>query len=233
VTVRRFVALLLAASVLAGCGEVGRGTGGTATLWITRDRGSELLLSTKVAAGQTLMRALRSKAQVSTRYGGRYVQSIDGVSGSLSARHDWFWFVNGIAGDRSAAEYRLHPGDVAWWDYRDWSHDPELAVVVGAFPEPFLHGFDGSRRQVAVRYAPGRRAGARKVARAVHADSVQALGASTPGDDDVFVLTSGPARFVAAQREPGASPSSPVQLTYSGDVRRLLAGAYTRRFSVP
>jgi len=233
VTVRRIAALLLAASLVAGCGGVGRGTGGTATLWITRDRGTELLLSTKVAAGQTLMRALRSKAQVSTRYGGRYVQSIDGISGSLSARHDWFWFVNGLAGDTSAAEYRLHPGDVAWWDYRDWSHDPELAVVVGAFPEPFLHGFDGSRRAVAVRYGPGLRPGAVKIGKAVQAASVEPLGTPTTSGDDVFALVSGPTRFVAVQRSPGSAPASPVQLTYAGDVRRLLAGAYARRFSVP
>jgi len=234
VTVRRIAALLLVAGSLAGCGGVGGGTtAGTATLWITRDRGTVLLVDAKVAAGQTLMRALRTKAHVETRYGGRYVQSIDGISGSLSAQHDWFWFVNGLAGDRSAAEYVLHPGDVAWWDYRDWSHDPELAVVVGAFPEPFLHGYGGSRRSVAVRYGPGLRAGALKVSKTVRAVSVAPLGAPTPKSDDLFVLASGPSRFVAVQRSPGASPSSPVQLTYAGDVRRLLAGAYARRFSVP
>jgi hypothetical protein len=234
VTVRRIVLLLLAALVLAGCGEASGGTGaGTATLWITRDRGSVLVLDVRVPAGQTLMRALRSKAHVDTRYGGRYVQAIDGVQGSLSAHRDWFWFVNGLAGDESAAEYRLRPGDVAWWDYRDWSHDPELAVVVGAFPEPFLHGYDGKTREVAVRYAPGLRPGARTVAGLLHAVSVAPMATPAPADDDVFLLVTGPARFVAAQRSPGASPSSPVQLTFAGDVARLLFGAYARRFSVP
>ena len=230
---RRSVALLLTALALAGCGEAGRGSGATATLWITRDRGTVMMLDAKVPAGETLMRALRSKAHVDTRYGGRYVQAIDGISGSLSAHRDWFWFVNGLAGDRSAAEYRLRPGDTAWWDYRDWNHDPELAVVVGAFPEPFLHGYDGKRRTVAVRYGPGLRAGAERIAQAVHADSVARLASPAPRGDDVFVLTSGSTRFEAVQRAPGTGPSSPVELTFSGDVGRLLAGAYERRFSVP
>ena len=77
---------------------------------------------------------------------------------------DWFWFVNGLAGDRSAASYRLRAGEVAWWDYRDWSNDADtLEVVAGAFPEPFLHGFDGTKRVAAVRYEPGLRAGAGQI----------------------------------------------------------------------
>ena len=141
----RLILPLLAALALAGCGGVGPSAAdGTARLWVTHDRGSELVLDTTVPAGQTLLRALRSKEDVSTRYGGGFVQSIDGVEGSARHHRDWFWFVNGLAGDRSATAYRLRDGDVAWWDYRDWSHDAAtLEVVAGAFPEPFLHGYGG------------------------------------------------------------------------------------------
>ncbi len=116
---------------------------GTAQLWVTRDRGAKLLVDTKVEAGQTLMRALASETDVKTRYGGRYVQAVNGIEGSLSAQRDWFWFVNGYEGDRSAASYRLHDGDVAWLDYRGWQREGEARVVVGAFPEPFVHGYGG------------------------------------------------------------------------------------------
>ena len=92
------------------------------------------------------MRALASEADVETRYGGRYVQAVNGIEGSLSAQRDWFWFVNGYEGDRSAASYRLHDGDVAWLDYRAWQREGEARVVVGAFPEPFLHGYAGKTR---------------------------------------------------------------------------------------
>ena len=114
-------ALLL---LLAGCGSAG-GEEGTATLWVTRDRGAELLLAAEVPAGQTLMRALASKLDIETRYGGRYLQSVEGVAGSLERQRDWFWFVNGYEGDRSAAEYRLRDGDVAWWDFRAWEREGE------------------------------------------------------------------------------------------------------------
>ena len=63
-----------------------------------------------------------------------------GIDGSVSSEHDWFYFVNGIEADRSAAEYRLHAGDIEWWDYRSWAKRMQQPVVVGAFPEPFRHG---------------------------------------------------------------------------------------------
>ena len=232
-TARRVAALLLTSLALAGCGGAERGSG-TAHLWVTRDRGATLLVDTTVPAGQTLMRALRSEAKVETRYGGRFVDAINGVHGSLSARHDWFWFVNGLAGDTSAAEYRLHAGDVAWWDYRDWSNDPELAVVVGAFPEPFVHGFGGVRRPVVVRYTvPSQRADARRIARRIHASSAALFGVPVPAGANVFELLASPPTFAARQLKPGSSPRSPIELAFSGDVDKLLAGAYTRKFSVP
>ena len=119
----------------------------------------------KVDAGQTLMRALDSKVELETRYGGRFVQAIDGLSGSLEDQRDWFWFVNGYEGDRSASSYRLRDGDVAWLDYRGWQREGEARVVVGAFPEPFLHGYDGKTRPAAVRFEGSRTRAARARAR--------------------------------------------------------------------
>ena len=153
--IRRALAALAALVLLAGCGGAGEEEG-TATLWVTRDRGAEVLLDAKVDAGQTLMRALNSKVELETRYGGRFVQAIDGLSGSLEDQRDWFWFVNGYEGDRSASSYRLRDGDVAWLDYRGWRREGEARVVVGAFPEPFLHGYDGKTRPAAVRFEGSR-----------------------------------------------------------------------------
>src|SRR3989442_1778376 len=124
------LALVLAAGVLAGCGG---GEHGKATLWVTRDRGAQVILDRHVPAGLTAMQALDRVADIKTRYGGRYVQAIDGIEGSLSGRRDWFYFINGYEADRSAAEYRLHAGDVEWWDYRSWRGEMRRPVVVGAF----------------------------------------------------------------------------------------------------
>jgi hypothetical protein len=131
----------LLALALAGCG--GGREHGKATLWVTRDRGTQVLYAGSVPAGLTAMQALERRMKVSTRYGGRFVQSIDGISGSASAQHDWLYFVNGVEAERGAAEVRLRPGDVEWWDYRSWhGAGMSVPVVVGAFPEPFRHGFE-------------------------------------------------------------------------------------------
>ena len=105
------------ALALAGCGGGGHGS---ATLKVTRDHGRQVLLVASVPAGLTAMQALQRKARVKTSYGGRFVVAIDGVA---SASHrDWFFWINGKLGDRSAAEVRLHARDVELWDYRTWTN---------------------------------------------------------------------------------------------------------------
>jgi hypothetical protein len=111
---------LLCVLLLAGCG----GENGSATLKVTRDHGSQVLLVSRVPAGLTAMQALQRKAEVRTSYGGRFVVSINGLSSA--PRRDWFYFIDGVLGDRSAAEVRLHDGDVEVWDYRRWTDPGEV-----------------------------------------------------------------------------------------------------------
>jgi hypothetical protein len=222
--IRRALGALAVLVLLAGCGGTG-GEEGTAKLWVTRDRGSELLLATEVNAGQSLLRALATKADVKTRYGGRFVQSVNGISGSLDAQRDWFWFVNGYEGDRSAASYRLHDGDVAWFDYRGWEREGEARVVVGAFPEPFLHGYDGKTRPAVVRYegiATRRAAG---LARLIGAGSVARLGTPVPAGANVLELRHGGDHATAELL--GESAGDPVRFVLGGELK------LTRRYSVP
>jgi len=145
---------LLFVLVLAGCGAGGNGS---ATLWVTRDRGQHVLLVARVPAGLTAMQALERKEKVKTSYGGRFVDAIGDVSSA--PQHDWFYFVNGVPPSRSAVEVRLHDGDNLWWDYRSWRNPDEVQAVVGAFPQPFLRG-------PAVVVGSGALAG--KLARVVH-----------------------------------------------------------------
>jgi Domain of unknown function (DUF4430) len=183
--VRRLAAAGLAVAALAGCGSTH--TKGSATLWITRDRGRQVLVVDKVKAGQTAMQALQQKAKVKTSYGGRFVQSIDGVSGDRSGQRDWFYFVNGYEADRGAADYMLHPGDVEWWDYRSWKHAIHVPVVVGAFPEPFLHGYAGKTRDAAIVFdSKALEPTARRLGKLIHA---KAVTADKAGDANVLFLT--------------------------------------------
>lgn len=140
---RSALVLLFASLALAGCGG-GERSQGTATLWVTHDRGAQVVYAGPVPAGLDGIQAVERKLKVTTSYGGRFLQSIGGVAGSLSAQRDWFFYVNGVEGDRSATEVTLHPGDMLWWDYRRWdAATMSIPVVVGAYPEPFIHGFPG------------------------------------------------------------------------------------------
>jgi Domain of unknown function (DUF4430) len=228
--VRRLFARIVAATalllLLAGCGPAAGGEEGTATLWVTRDRGAELLLADEVPAGQTLMRALASRLDIETRYGGRYLQEVEGLEGSLAEQRDWFWFVNGYEGDRSAAEYRLRDGDVAWWDFRAWEREGEARVVVGAFPEPFVHGYAGERRPAAVRYEPSEESRAAQLAEEVGADDVAPLGTPVPDGANVLEVRSGAPRFEAELL--GQTAGDPVRLVLAGN-----PGDATRRYSLP
>ncbi len=100
------------------------------------------------------MRLLDDSAEIETLYGGGFVQSIDGLSGSSGARSsDWFYFVNGIAAERGAAEFLVRPGDRMWWDLRDWTDAMDVNAVVGSYPAPLNTGYDGSLWPVAVECA--------------------------------------------------------------------------------
>jgi hypothetical protein len=137
----RRAALLLLALAVAGCG--GAPEHGTATLWVTREDGANVVYAGTVGAGSDGIRTVEQKLKVTTRYGGRYLQSVNGIAGSLGKQRDWFYFVNGVEGSQSAAEVKLRPGDVLWWDYRHWNGTTmHVPVVLGAYPEPFLRGFE-------------------------------------------------------------------------------------------
>jgi uncharacterized protein DUF4430 len=144
--------LALLVVLLGGCG-FGAGKergGGGAEMRVTRDFGRAPLGSARVAKvreSDTVMRLLRSHFDVRTRYGGRFVQSIDGRAGGGAGGHvDWFYWVNGVEAGGGAAEYELHPGDRVQWDHRDWSAGMRVPAIVGAYPEPFEHGFEGGKR---------------------------------------------------------------------------------------
>jgi hypothetical protein len=152
---RRLFGLVCAALALAGCGlGPGEEREGGAELRVTRDFGHELLAEASrdtVREDETVMRFLQSERDVETRYGGKFVQSIDGLEGSGPVgRRDWFYFVNGIEADVGAADFELSPHDVVQWDHRDWRAAMRIPAIVGAFPEPFLHGYQGKRLPVRV-----------------------------------------------------------------------------------
>ncbi len=148
--------VLCAAAAVGGCG-VGPGSApaGPIGLTVTGQFGTRPLLhlpGARVEGADTVMRVLQRNAKVGTRFGGDFVQSIDGTAGGqVDGRPvDWFLYVNGIQSKKGASAVDVHGGDRIWWDRHDWGVTPDIPAVVGSFPEPFLHGSAGKRLPVRV-----------------------------------------------------------------------------------
>jgi len=145
--------LVLALLPFAGCGFGAGEETGDVTLTVTRDFGGAVLHEgvdeekASVSEGDTVMRVLQRSYDVQTRFGGGFVQEIDGVSGGREEgrRADWFYYVNGIEAPVGAAERRLTGGESVWWDHHEWEAAQRVPAVVGSFPEPFRSGTDGKR----------------------------------------------------------------------------------------
>jgi hypothetical protein len=126
------LALVLAATTLAGCGAAASTSSDELSITVTRDFGAEELI------------ALR----------GERVPPAGGLAPifgrSPNTRGAQSLFVNGILPDTPASELELHGGDRVWLDQHVAGVAPEIPAVVGSFPEPFLHGVNGKRLPVRV-----------------------------------------------------------------------------------
>lgn len=188
----RWAAITAAALVLAiaaaGCGlGAGRGTGGV-TLTVTQDFGTRQLATISAAhvpGSETVMRMLERHLTVGTRYGGGFVESIDGHSGNGS-QHDWFYYVNGVQASQGAATTAVHRNDRIWFDLHDWSATDSIPAVVGSFPEPFANGFGGKRYPVTIECASNVDAACKRVTAALSAAGVpvadQLIGTGSGSD---------------------------------------------------
>jgi hypothetical protein len=193
----RWLALLLCLA-LAGCGFGEGESTGEVTLTVTRDFGSERLhegIDEEVATeGDTAMRVLQAAYDVETRYGGGFVQEVDGVKGGRvdGRRADWFYYVNGIEAPIGAAERRLSAGERVWWDHHPWEAAQRIPAVVGSFPEPFATGLEGKRFPVRLVCAGDAERSCDEVTTRLEDAGVQAVSRSvieqSPGEEVLRVL---------------------------------------------
>ncbi len=207
--------LLAIALALGGCG-LGAGAGTSdVSISVTRGFGSKPIASvtrTKVPGSETVMRMLERSFHVQTRYGGGFVESINGVSGD-SSRHDWFYYVNGIEAANGAASTAVDHGDRIWWDLHDWSATNTVPAVVGSFPEPFVHGSGGRRLPTTIECTPDVTTACNMVSKELSGEGVpvanQGLGAGSGQDSlSVIVGTYGELRGVTAARLIQRGPAS-------------------------
>jgi len=147
------------------------------TVVITRDFGKEVLLqqTVEIELDTTAMDAMQMVARVETKYGGGFVNSINGIGsgyeGANKSKMDWFLYINGISSNVGAKDYILQDGDVEHWDFHDWSFRQFIPAIVGDFPEPFRNGYGGVSYPNIIVYQDGWEEEARRVA-----DKLNCLG---------------------------------------------------------
>ncbi len=187
------LATLLGLLLLAGCG-LGPGAAPTdVTLLVSSDFGAHTLRragAPRVDGQETVISLLRRNFNVGVRYGGGFVQSIDGLAGGQSGGvpSDWFYYVNGVEAPKGAADTSVHPGDHIWWDLHDWSQTDDVPAVVGSYPEPFLNGIEGKRLPVRVECAAAQEASCHTVTARLRASGVPAAVAALGGGDGPEIL---------------------------------------------
>ena len=209
-------ASLIAIAMLAGCGlGPGPGTGG-ASLTVTKNFGGHpmaVVTESRVPGAETVMRMLERHFHVGTKYGGGFVQTIDGSAGT-SDRTDWFYYVNGVQAPQGAATTAVHKNDRIWFDLHDWQATQSIPAVVGSFPAPFTNGTGGKRLPTTIECASEVTAACNRVAKALSSAGVPAASQllGTGSGPDTLGVVVGPWRDldseVAAsyiEHGPGAS----------------------------
>lgn len=187
-------AAVAAAALLSGCG-FGAGPGTKdASVEVTGNFGAQAYGSAverHVPGAETVMSLLERHFKVATRYGGGFVESIAGHSGS-SGHRDWFYYVNGFQASKGATATSVHAGDHIWWDLHDWRATDSIPAVVGSYPEPFTNGIGGREFPTLLNCGAGVQAACNKVGTALHRYGVKAadqvLGTGSGSDSLAVVI---------------------------------------------
>lgn len=134
---RRATLALLAACAVTGAGCGSGADGPSTSVVVTRDFGAQVVAqqeSVEATKGLTAMRQLQGVHKVTTSYGGRYIDSINGVKEDGDS--SWLIYVDGIELTKGAASTRLSGGQHVQWDFHAWQTIRTGGAIVGAYPQP-------------------------------------------------------------------------------------------------
>ena len=136
------------------------------------------------------MSLLERNYEVKTRFGGGFVESVDGHSGGTQSGEpiDWFYYVNGVQAPKGAADTNVDGGDRIWWDLHDWSQTDSIPAVVGSYPAPFVGGIEGKRYPVRVECAEPSGSACATVHARLSALGVPVAGAAVSDEEEQLTL---------------------------------------------
>ena len=129
--------------------------GGEARIIISLNYGKVVMLDRIIPAGESVLDALKSVANVTTSYGGGFVSGINGIMCDENRKIDWFYYINGILANVGSSQYIIRDGDVVRWDYHHWENDMLINAEIEDFPEPLLRGYAGKTYPTVITYEKG------------------------------------------------------------------------------
>ena len=184
------VASLLSALIFGGCSTDTLGESVThldTRVIATINFGKELIFDeiVEVPVGSSAMTAIKQVLEVETAYGGGFVSGINGVS-SMRTNRDWLVYINGIQPNVGALDYTLSDGDIQQWDFHYWRFRIMTPAIIGAFPEPFLNGYEGKVYPTVIVYQAGLENNADKlmdILRGLGVDDVTSVNVDNLSDD--------------------------------------------------
>ncbi len=125
---------------------------GEARIIISLNYGKTVILDKIIPAGKSALYSLKSVANVSTSYGGGFVNGINGIMSNKEEKKDWFYYINGILANVGSSQYILQDGDIMRWDYHYWGDMMFINAEIEDFPEPLLHGYSGKNYPTIIAY---------------------------------------------------------------------------------
>jgi hypothetical protein len=223
---------------LAGCGlAVGPAPSAVRVLVTTQFGARELYRSGVLHAGEreNLLAQLTRERPVATGPHGASVLGIDGLRGGeqkseAGQASAWFYYVNGVQMTKWANAIDVQPGDHVWWDLHDASQADEPAAIVGAYPEPFLNGYEGKRLPVRVECASASTSACTAVTESLRRAGVPAAVAAigSGGAPETLRVMVGPWIYLEGDLEAGRIARGPrasgvyVHLPQNGEQMMLL-----------
>ncbi len=114
-----------------------------AVMVISINFGEKEILRKVVPAGKSVLDTLKTIANVSTAYSGKFVVGINNITSDPMNRRNWFYYVNGILANVGASEYIIEKGDVVRWDYHQWDKLSFISAEILDYPTMFTRGYKG------------------------------------------------------------------------------------------
>ena len=111
--------------------------------------------------GANPVELLKSVANSTTPGDSTPIKSVDGLTQNDTMRYYWYPFVNGIPvpwgeGDCGWETYPLHEDDTIRWEFLKYVNSPSpdgfKARPVMDYPEPFIHGYNGTVHNIIIVY---------------------------------------------------------------------------------